>query len=137
MSRILAIDYGLRRVGLAVTDPLCIIATPLDTVPTATVLEYIIKYHKENPLQRIVIGEPKQMNGEPSQSWEAIQEFAAKLQETLPLIPIIFEDERFTSKLASAAIAQSGLSKNKKRDKGLIDRTAATIILQSYLENLK
>ncbi len=134
MARILALDYGAKRVGIAVSDPLGIIANPLVTTPTGETLDFVVNYHRENPLEKIVIGEPLRLNGEHSAIWEKIQKFAAKLQEKLPEVQIIFADERFTSKLASAAIAQSGLPRHKRQSKELIDRTAATIILQSYLQ---
>lgn len=135
MSRILAIDYGRKRVGIAVTDPMQIIATPLDTIPTKNIMEFVTRYTQENQVERILIGKPTQMNGTPSQSWPEIELFAKKLHELLPEVEIKFEDERFTSKMASAAIALSDLSRTKRQDKGLIDRTAATIILQSYMFN--
>lgn len=136
MGRILAIDYGMRRCGVAVTDPLCLIANPLDTIATNEILKYVTNYVATNQVSTIILGKPTQMNGTPSQSWPAIEDFSVKLGEVLPGVEIKFVDERFTSKMASAAIAQSDLPKHKRQEKGLIDRTSAVIILQSYLEFL-
>lgn len=136
MSRILAIDYGMRRCGVAVTDTLALCANPLDTIATTDIFKYTTDYVNQNDVSVIVLGKPTQMNGTPSQSWPEIEKFSITLQNALPDIEIKFVDERFTSKLASAAIAQSGMPRNKRQQKGLIDRTSAVIILQSYLEFL-
>ncbi len=138
MSRILAIDYGTKRVGIAVTDPLQIIAGALDTVPTHTLLAWLKQYLAENIVSTIVLGKPTQMNGTPSQTFAAIEQLFAKLKKLYPTISIEYCDERFTSVLAQRAIIDGGVKKKQRReDKGLVDRVSATIILQSYLENSK
>ena len=134
MGRILAIDYGGRRCGLAVTDPLNIIANPLDTVLTKDLDPYLAKYISENNVDKLVLGMPKQMNGDFSFSWPMIEQFAEAFRVKYPSIPVEFQDERYTSKMASRVIAQSGLPKMKRQEKGLIDRTSAVIILQSFME---
>lgn len=133
MGRILAIDYGSKRVGLAVTDILRISANPLATVATGDILEFIERYFATNDVDLIVVGKPQRMNGDMSMIWPAIEKFVEELGKKTGC-EIKFEDERFTSKMASAAIAQSGLPRNKRQDKGLIDRTSAVIILQSFME---
>ena len=138
MSRILAIDYGTKRVGIAVTDPLQIIAGALDTVPTHTLLTWLKQYLAENSVCTIVLGKPTQMNGEPSQTFAAIEQLFAKLKKLYPTVNIEYCDERFTSVLAHRAIIDGGVKKKQRRDdKGLVDRVSATIILQSYLESSK
>lgn len=137
MSRVLAIDYGKKRVGLAVTDPLKIIATSLAVVDTHNILPYLEKYLKEEPVERFVIGYPRQMNNELSEAVEFIDPFLKKLQEKYPAIPVELADERFTSKMAFQTMIDSGIGKMKRRDKGLIDTISATIILQSWLEKRK
>lgn len=134
MGRILAIDYGTKRTGLAVTDPLQIIATALETVPTHTLMTYIENYVANNQVDAIVVGMPRQMNGEPSQSFVHIKPFVAKLKVKFPKIDIEYHDERFTSVLAQRAILASGVNRTRRQDKALVDRVSATIILQSYLE---
>ncbi|MFI3330815.1 MAG: Holliday junction resolvase RuvX [Rikenellaceae bacterium] len=134
MARILAVDYGTKRTGLAVTDPLQIIASALETVPTHTLMAYIEKYQSENPLEGIVVGMPRQMNGEPSESFKHIEPFVKKLRAKYPLLNIEYHDERFTSVLAQRAIIEAGIKKMKRQDKSLVDKVSATIILQSYLE---
>lgn len=133
MARILAIDYGTKRCGIAVSDPLRMIANPVDTILTTKIFEFLENYIEPNHVDTIVIGKPKQMNGQPSQSWPFIVAFAQKLQTFHPNVQINFHDERFTSKMASQAIALSGMPKHKRESKALIDRTSAVIILQSYL----
>ena len=136
MARILSIDYGRKRTGLAVTDPLQIIANGLTTVPTAELERFLLDYVKKEEVERIVIGLPKQMNGEMSESWRYIEPFINRLKKVLPAIPVELVDERFTSVLAHQAILQSGVGKQRRReDKGMVDEISATIILQSYLEH--
>lgn len=137
MPRILAIDYGRKRVGLAVTDPLQIIATSLTTVSTSELFMFLEKYLKEEQVERFVIGYPRQMNNEPSESVQFIDPFLKKLKEKYPQIPVELVDERFTSKMAFQTMIDSGIGKMKRREKGLIDTISATIILQSWLENSK
>lgn len=134
MGRIVAIDYGRKRVGLAVTDPLQIIATALDTVPAHQVVEYLKKYAAANTIDCFVVGEPRQMDGSPSESQRYITPFVSQLRRCFPEIPIEFCDERFTSVLAQRAIIEGGVPKMARREKGLVDRVSAVIILQSYME---
>lgn len=137
MGRILAIDYGQKRVGLAVTDPLKIIANSLDTVPAHEVLAYIVNYVAREDVEKIVIGLPKQMNGTDSQSMQYIEPFVKKLKVALPSIELIYVDERFTSVLAHQTMLDGGLKKKDRQNKGLVDRISATIILQTYLESIR
>ncbi len=134
MGRVLAIDYGGRRCGLAVTDPLQIIANPLETVLTKDLDAYLENYFRVNDVEKLVLGMPRQMSGEMSQSWEMIEAFSEAFKIKYPSIIVDFQDERYTSKMASRVIAQSGLPKMKRQEKGLVDRTSAVIILQSYME---
>ena len=136
MSRILSIDYGKKRTGLAVTDPLQIIANGLTTVATPDLERFLLDYMQKEDVERIVIGLPKQMNGEMSESWKYIEPFINRMKKLKPELPIELVDERFTSVLAHQTILQSGVGKQRRReDKGMVDEISATIILQSYLEN--
>lgn len=135
MSRILAIDYGFKRTGLAITDPLQIIASGLTTVNTPELLSYLTKLIPSEDIQTVVVGLPKQMDGSPSQSFEMIEEFIQKFKTQFPGVQIVRIDERFTSKIASRTLVDSGLKKKKRQEKGLIDEVAATILLQDYLAN--
>lgn len=135
MGRILAIDYGQKRVGLAVTDPLQLVANGLDTVAAHEVLDYLKKYMASEPVDKIVVGFPKQMNGEESESMKYIRPFVARLQQAFPDMEIIYVDERFTSVLAHKAMLDGGLKKKDRQNKALVDKISATIILQSYLES--
>jgi len=134
LARILAIDYGRKRVGLAVTDPMQIIANGLDTVASKDVLDYIEKYMRTEEVERIVVGYPKQMNNEDSECVIHLKPFMGKLKKKFPDMPIEFVDERFTSKIAFRTMIDGGLKKKKRQDKALIDKISATIILQSYME---
>lgn len=137
MGRIVAIDYGRKRVGLATTDPLQLIATALDTVPAHEVVDYLQRYAAANEVERFVVGEPRQMNGEPSEAQRYILPFVNRLRKAVPSVPVVFFDERFTSVLAHRAIIEGGVKKRTRReDKGLVDRVSAVIILQSYLESV-
>ncbi|MEI6865945.1 Holliday junction resolvase RuvX [Flavicella sp.] len=133
MSKILAIDYGIKRTGIAVTDDLQIIASGLTTVNTNQLLSFLTDYVKKESVETFVVGQPKQMNYTDSESEILILKFIDKLNNKFPNIPIIREDERFTSKMAFQTMIDSGLSKKKRRDKALVDEISATIILQSYL----
>ena len=135
MSRIMALDYGKKRTGVAVTDPLQIIANGLATVPTSTVLDFVMNYVKEESVERIIVGYPKQMNNEDSENMKRIIPFVNLLRKRLPLIPVELYDERFTSVLAHRAILESGLRKKARQNKALVDEVSATIILQSYMES--
>ncbi|RKR81137.1 putative Holliday junction resolvase [Mucilaginibacter gracilis] len=132
--RIMAFDYGTKRIGIAVTDPLQIIATGLDTVHPKDIVEYLKKYFITNPVERFIVGEPKQMDNTASQSAPHVRGFVTILKKNFPDIPIEMLDERFTSKMASAVIAQSGMGKMDRRNKELVDTISATIILQSYMD---
>ena len=134
MGRLLAIDYGTKRTGLAVTDPLQIIATALDTVPTHTLLAYLQKYVSTEPVDVIVVGMPTQPSGEPSQTTPAVIGLIRTLKKTFPDITITEEDERYTTILAHRSLIESGTTKSQRRDKGLVDQVSAVIILQSYME---
>lgn len=133
MARILSIDYGKKRTGLAVTDPLQIIAGGLATVATCDLMTYLQSYVARESVERIVVGEPKQLNGEPSENLPRVKQFVAKLSKTLPDIPVEFYDERFTSVLAHKTMIDSGISKKARQNKALVDEISATIILQDYL----
>ena len=136
MGRILSIDYGRKRTGLAATDSLQIIANGLTTVQTHLLEQFVTDYVKREGVERIVVGLPRQMNGQMSESWQYIEPFLNRLHKVLPEMPIELVDERFTSMLASQAILQSGVGKQRRQqDKGLIDEVSATIILQQYLDN--
>ena len=137
MGRILALDYGTKRTGVAVSDPLRIIAGGLETVPTHTLVEYLKKYIAANPVDIIVLGKPTQMDGSPSESMVHIKPFAARLRKQFPQIELVWHDERFTSVMAQRAIIEGGVPKMKRRDKGLVDKVSATIILQSYMQSLQ
>lgn len=134
MSRIIAFDYGTKRIGIAVTDPLQIIATGLDTVHPKDIVEYLHKYLLTEAVEAFVIGEPKQMDGTPSESAQHVKGFTTILKKSFPLIPQYRVDERFTSKIAQQAIMQSGLKKQDRRNKERVDTIAATIILQYFME---
>ena len=132
--RVLAFDYGTKRIGIAVTDPLQIIATGLDTIHPKNIIEYLKKYLSTEQVELFVVGEPRQMNGSPSQSAPHIKGFITTLNKNFPEIPVEQIDERFTSKMASAVVAQSGFKKTDRQNKERLDTISATIILQTYLE---
>jgi len=131
--RLLAIDYGLKRTGIAITDEMQIIASGLITVPSDTAIAFLKDYFGKEQVEKVLIGEPKQMNNEPSQSAALIEEFVQKFKLQFPDMPVIRVDERFTSKLAFKVMIDSGLKKKQRQDKGLIDEISATIMLQDYL----
>jgi putative Holliday junction resolvase len=133
VGRILAIDYGNKRVGLAVTDPLRIIATALDTVASHELMPYLKSYCAREQVDAFVLGDPRTLQNEPSQIARQVNEFAVHLQRSFPAKQVHRIDERFTSAMASAAIAQSGMSKQKRQEKGRIDQISAVLILQTYL----
>lgn len=135
MARLLAIDYGKKRTGLAVSDEMQIIAGGLTTVPTTELLDFLLDYVKREPVERIVVGLPKQMNNEPSENMRRITPFVNRLRKVLPDIPVEFHDERFTSVLAQRTIIEAGIKKMARRNKELVDEVSATIILQSYMES--
>ena len=133
MSRILAIDYGIKRTGIAVTDKLQIIASGLTTIPSETAIAFLIDYFSKENVSKVIIGEPKQMNGEPSESTPIIEKFVTAFKTTFPEMEIVRVDERFTSKMAFKTMIDSGLKKKQRQNKGLVDEIAATILLQDYL----
>jgi len=133
MARILAIDYGLKRTGIAVTDELQIIASGLTTVSTNNLITFLKDYIKNEKIELFLIGEPKRMNNSPSESEVLIIPFMKKLESVFPNIPIKRVDERFTSKMAFQTMIDSGLKKKQRKNKALIDEISATLILQSYL----
>jgi len=133
LGRIVGLDYGKKRTGIAVTDELQLIASGLTTVPTNELLEFLKKYISEEKVEKFVVGEPRQMNNTPSESEMYIAPFLSRLKKAFPEIPVVREDERFTSKLAIRTMIDSGLKKKHRRDKALVDEISATIILQAYL----
>lgn len=137
MARILAFDYGTKRIGLAVTDPLQIIATGLDTIHPRDIIDYLKKYMLKEEIEAFVLGDPKQMDGSPSDSAQHVKGFSRTLKKTFPDIPQHWIDERFTSKLAHQAIMQSGLKKMDRQNKERVDTISATIILQYFMEQYR
>ncbi len=135
MARILGIDYGRKRTGIAVTDPLQIVANSLATVPTHTLLDFIKNYVAKEPVEAIVIGQPTQLNGQPSESMRYITPFVKRLQKEMPQMPVIMYDERFTSTIAHQAMLDGGMKKSARQDKNRVDAIAATIILNDYLQS--
>ena len=137
MARIVSIDYGRKRTGLAVTDPLQIIAGGLATVATSELFEWLQAYIAREPVERIVIGEPRQPNGEPSENLARVQQFVNRWRKAMPNIPIEYYDERFTSVLAHQVMIDGGLHKKARQNKGLVDEISATIILEDYMRSRK
>ena len=137
MARILSIDYGRKRTGIAVTDPLKLIAGGLATVATSELYDWLCAYIAREPVERIVIGEPRQPNGEPSENFARVQEFVNRWRRHMPTVPIEFYDERFTSVLAHQAMLDGGLRKKARQNKALVDEISATIILQDYMRAKK
>ena len=137
MSRILAIDYGKKRTGIAVTDPMQIIANGLTTVPTHTLMDFLMNYVQKEQVERIIIGHPKQMYNEDSENMKNIVPFMNQLKKKMPQMPVELVDERFTSVLAHQAMLTGGLKKKDRQNKALVDEISATIILQSYMESRK
>ena len=135
MARLLAIDYGKKRTGIAVSDTLQIIANGLTTVPSHTTIAFLKDYIAKEPVERIIIGMPRQMNYEESESMQYIKPFVKKLQKELPTIPVEYFDERFTSKMAFQTMIDGGVKKKKRQNKELVDEISATIILQGFMES--
>ncbi|MDE5799500.1 MAG: Holliday junction resolvase RuvX [Paramuribaculum sp.] len=135
MGRLLAIDYGRRRCGLAVTDPLRIVATALETVATPTLIDYLKRYTAENPVDYIIIGKPTDMAGRPSDSMRYIEPAVGRIRKELPGMPIYFFDERFTSTIAHRSMIDSGMTRSQRRNREAVDRMAATIILNDFLQS--
>ena len=137
VARILSIDYGKKRTGLAVTDPLQLIAGGLATVATSELFDYLQQYVAREEVERVVIGEPRQPNGQPSENLVRVQQFVNRWRKAVPQIPIDYYDERFTSVLAHRAMIDGGLKKKARQDKALVDEISATIILEDYLRSRK
>lgn len=134
MGRILAIDYGVRRTGLAVSDPLCLIAGGLTTVETKQLERFLADYFQKEQVDVIVLGKPSQMDGTPSETWRFIEPLSRRLKAAYPDKEVVFYDERFTSVLAHRAMIDGGMKKMARRDKAVVDKIAATIILEDYLQ---
>lgn len=137
MGRIIAIDYGRKRSGVAATDTLQMIANGVDTIPSGELVDFLVGYTTKEPVDLIVVGLPKQMNNEPSENMQYVEAFVAHLKRKIPTIPVEYYDERFTSVMAHQAMLAGGLKKKKRQEKGLVDEISAVIILQAYLENKK
>ena len=137
MSRILAIDYGLKRTGLAVTDPLKIIATPLITVETKDLVAYLKAYVAKENVERLVLGFPRRLNNEDTEMTPHVRTLEATLRTVFPSLPISLMDERFTSSIAQRAMIEGGMKKKDRRVKGNVDKISAVLILQSWLESAK
>lgn len=133
----MAIDWGTRRTGIAVTDPLRIIANSLETVPTHTLWAWLAQYFAAESVDIVVVGRPSRMNGQPSETMAHIEPFFAKLRAAYPDKKVVWHDERFTSRLAQRAIIDGGVPLMARRDKALVDRVSAAIILQSYMESIE
>ena len=134
MGRILAIDYGLKRTGIAVTDPLQIIATALETVETSALTSFLKKYFQKEPVDEVVIGMPKKLNNEDSDTASEIRTFIERFKKNFPSLKILEVDERFTSSMAQQAMLTGGMKKKDRQVKGNVDKISATLILQSYLQ---
>ena len=134
MGRIIAIDYGRKRTGLAVTDTMQIIANGLETVPSGEATDFLKSYVSRENVDLFIVGQPLQMNNEPSENMQHVTAFVNRLRKAVPDIPVEFVDERFTSVMAHQAMLDGGLRKKKRQDKALVDKISATLILQEYLE---
>lgn len=135
MGRLLAIDYGTKRTGIAVTDPLKIIPTGLTTVQTFTLFDYLARYFEKERVERVIVGLPKQMNNEPSRNAEHVELFVRQFKAKFPDIPVDLFDERFTSVMAQKSMLESGMKKKDRQNKAIVDEISATIILQGYMES--
>ena len=136
IGRIIAIDFGIKRTGLAVTDPERIIASPLGVVPTDQLIPFLVDYINREKVDILVVGEPRDLQGRDTDSSSKVREFYRRLRNKFPAIPIHLVDERFTSKIAQDAMIRGGMKKKDRRNKGNIDKISATLILQSFLERL-
>ena len=137
LARILSIDYGRKRTGIAVTDPLQIIAGGLATVSTSELFDWLQQYVSREQVERIVIGEPRQPNGAPSENLARVQQFVNRWRKAHPELPIEYYDERFTSVLAHRAMIDGGMKKKARQDKAAVDKIAACIILEGYMDSLR
>ncbi len=136
-NRIIGIDYGRKRVGVAVSDPLRIFASALETVAAAKIIEYLKKYARSETIERFVVGFPRNMDNRPSEAAADVEVFLKQLSKAFPGIPVELEDERFTSVLAHRAMIDGGMKKSDRRDKNAVDRISAAIILQSWMDRTK
>ena len=136
MSRILCIDYGLKRTGIAVTDPLQIIATGLTTVDSKELIDFLKKYFQQESVELIIIGEPKNLDDSDTHATPLVRQIVKKLEKEFPLIPLKTVDERYTSKMAKQAMLEMGMKKKDRRNKRTVDEIAATIMLQEYMGNI-
>ena len=134
MDRLIGIDYGRKRTGLAASDPLGIFASALDTVPSAKIIEYLKKYSEKETITRFVIGYPYNLNGQPSEAAKDVDAFLPCLKKAFPEVPVTLEDERFTSVLAHRAMIDGGMKYKDRRDKNSVDKISAALILQGYLD---
>lgn len=137
MARILAIDYGAKRTGLAVTDPLQIIASSLETVPSHQLESYLQGYFQNETVEKVILGQPSKLDGSGTNATSLVNAFTNRFRKVFPAMPLILHDERFTSKMAFDTMLSAGLKKKARQNKGTIDKVSATIILQSYLESIK
>ena len=137
INRTIGIDYGKARTGVAVSDPLGIFASPLETVPSAKIIDYLKNYARTETIERFVVGYPYNLDGRPAQAAPDVECFLQKLRKAFPGIPVELEDERFTSVLAHRAMIEGGMKKSDRRDKNSVDRISAAIILQSYIDRKK
>lgn len=137
MGRILAIDYGKKRTGIAVSDPLKLIAGGLTTVPTSELINFLQSYVQKEEVEQIVVGLPVMMSGRPSENQSRVRSFVEKLRKEMPQIPIAFYDERFTSVIAHQTMLAGGMKRKDRQNKAKVDEISATIILQSYMESIK
>ena len=137
MNRTIGIDYGKARTGVAVSDPLGIFASPLETVPSAKIIDDLKNYARTETIERFVVGYPYNLDGRPAQAAPDVECFLQKLRKAFPGIPVELEDERFTSVLAHRAMIEGGMKKSDRRDKNSVDRISAAIILQSYIDRKK
>ena len=131
----MALDYGKKRTGVAVTDPLKIVAASAQTIATSELMNYLTDYFAKNEVERVVVGMPRKMDGTPSENYENIEKFLATFAKKFPQMPVVMHDERFTSVLAQRAMIEGGVKKMQRREKGLADTISASIILQSYLDS--
>ena len=136
MARIIRIDYGKKRTGIAATDPLKLIANPVGTVETKNLISFLKDYLAANSVELIVVGKPSQLNGQPSESMRYITPFVESLKQTFPNVPVVFYDERFTSTIAHQAMIMGGMKKSDRQKKANVDCIAATIILNDYLQSI-
>jgi len=137
MGRLICLDYGRKRVGIAITDPLRIIASGLETVPTHNIREYLKSYIAREEIDALVIGDPKTVRGEPSEAVQYINPFVKWFNKEFPNIPLVLYDERFTSLIAQRTLIDAGVPKMARRDKSLVDKISASLILQSYMDSVK